>query len=257
MSTVCILNFDHGYEEQDFYKEYKYQYIDLTDLTGVNGYCEKQSMQEIKKRIVPSSNRHITFLGSGNYHYVAYQYLSLIKEPFALLHFDHHTDAQKPLFGDLMSCGSWVERSVLDFPNLKSVVSIGVKKQYIETVNDEYRKMIHFISEEEIDSITWKQVSNLLSCDRVYISIDKDVLTMKDAVTNWDQGSLSKEVLFALIRECIKSKEVIGIDLCGEYIENMGRRQELKSHALCINNRINGEFLKLCVEQGILQRNKN
>jgi arginase family enzyme len=50
----------------------------------------------------------------------------------------------------------------------------------------------------------------------VYISIDKDVLDHRHAVTDWDQGVMRLDQLLELLRHILVRKHVHGIDICGE-----------------------------------------
>lgn len=57
----------------------------------------------------------------------------------------------------------------------------------------------------------WRQ-----SADSVYISIDKDVLSRDFARTDWDQGDMTLDELFASIRDISLNHRIIGVDICGE-----------------------------------------
>ena len=50
----------------------------------------------------------------------------------------------------------------------------------------------------------------------VYISIDKDVLSREYARTDWDQGSMTLDELFASIKDISLKHKIIGVDICGE-----------------------------------------
>ena len=51
----------------------------------------------------------------------------------------------------------------------------------------------------------------------VYISIDKDVLSNSYAVTNWNQGRMSLEMLENVLTLFLLNDNVMGVDICGEY----------------------------------------
>ncbi|MGI9861426.1 hypothetical protein SDD30_08590 [Moorella naiadis] len=70
--------------------------------------------------------RGIFFLGSGDYHYVAYLLLQHITRPFTLVLFDNHADLLPAPASDLLACGSWVNRA-LELPNLKKALIIGAR----------------------------------------------------------------------------------------------------------------------------------
>ena len=52
--------------------------------------------------------------------------------------------------------------------------------------------------------------------DNVYISIDKDVLSRDYARTDWDQGNMTLDELFASIKDISLKYRIIGADICGE-----------------------------------------
>lgn len=57
----------------------------------------------------------------------------------------------------------------------------------------------------------WRQ-----SAEAVYISIDKDVLSREYARTDWDQGDMTLDQLFASIKDISLRHRIIGVDVCGE-----------------------------------------
>lgn len=81
----------------------------------------------------------------------------------------------------------------------------------------------------------------------VYISIDKDVLREEDASCNWSQGRMSAEELLKAVGEIYRTRQVLGMDICGEedWKElsegtklNEARNQELFKLVLSVNNRL-------------------
>ena len=42
-TQVVLMNFTHVYEQESFYKKEPHCWIDLTDLEGVNGYCDENA----------------------------------------------------------------------------------------------------------------------------------------------------------------------------------------------------------------------
>lgn len=80
------------------------------------------------------------------------------------------------------------------------------------------------------------------SADAVYISIDKDVLSRDFARTNWDQGEMTLDALFASIERIALNHRIIGIDVCGELSLSKGACSEDVSINSKTNSRIQ-EFL--------------
>ena len=60
-------------------------------------------------------------------------------------------------------------------------------------------------------------ILNRIGTEAVYVTIDKDVLTADDAVTNWDQGRMRLPYLMALISEIGTRHRIIGADVIGDY----------------------------------------
>ena len=80
------------------------------------------------------------------------------------------------------------------------------------------------------------------SAEKVYISIDKDVLSPDYARTDWDQGTMTLDELFASIRDISLKHKIIGVDVCGE-VKNT---EDTCSEDVSINsetNRLIQEFL--------------
>ena len=69
----------------------------------------------------------------------------------------------------------------------------------------------------------------------VYISIDKDVLSREYARTDWNQGSMTLDELFAAIKDISLKHKIIGIDVCGEPKNS----EETCSEDVSINSKTN------------------
>ena len=109
---ITVLDFDDLYDREEFYQSAPHQRINLREVPGTNGYCEDTAAETIRERIRAGKPSHIYFLGSGNYHYVSFLLQKEICRDFTLVLFDCHTDLQKPLFPELLSCGCWVRRAM-------------------------------------------------------------------------------------------------------------------------------------------------
>ncbi len=55
-----------------------------------------------------------------------------------------------------------------------------------------------------------------LAGQRVYVSVDKDCLTERDATTDWEQGGFALSDLCRGLRELTSSCQLVGADVCGE-----------------------------------------
>lgn len=216
---VNVLDFDHVYQTQSMFRNLDCEWIDCSDVMGANRYCELRTLVEIKKRLSKRKNKGVAFIGNGNYHYVTYLLLSEIQTPFTLVLFDHHTDMMASPSTSLISCGSWVLHAIKRLPMLKKVVMIGVREDLGKAIPEEYKKKVTVFTMKESG---WKsnpiknRILSAIPTRDVYISIDKDVLDPREAVTNWDQGNMKLAQLLHLLQSIYESKKVLGVDVCGE-----------------------------------------
>lgn len=217
---AAILNFDHVYELQPSFQGKSYEWIDVTDLRQTCGYCDLSTMAVIRQKLKGRKAGPIAFFGTGNYHYVTYAFLAEIEVPFTLVLFDHHTDLAEPPCPSVTSCGAWVATAVEQLSLLRRVVIIGAGLELAETIPSRLRSRVSVFPEGGPD---WRGlpvkraiISAIPTCS-CYISIDKDVLQEPDAVTNWDQGSMKLEQLLDLLKYIMAHKEVLGLDIGGEY----------------------------------------
>jgi len=220
MSGISLLNFDETLKSQPLLRGYPMEWIDFSDLRGCNGYCSADALRIIRERLGARRFRRVTLIGNGNYHYVTYVLLSEIRQPFSLILFDHHTDLEQG--GDLpyLSCGSWVSIALRTLPQLDRVVIIGAQSSDERSHASVLPSKVTVISEQEVSRLSTVQVvralRRVLPDQPVYISIDKDVLDRDHAVTNWDQGSMTLSQLLDVIRELMRTRQLAGVDVCGE-----------------------------------------
>ena len=183
-NNIVIMNFTGVFENQEFYQDLGAVWLELGDIQGTNCYCDEEAEAAIKERISLMEPSGIHFLDSGNYHYVSKIWLDKIEEEFELLVFDHHTDMQMPMFGNILSCGGWIQAALDTNTRLKRVYLAGPPSMEAEAD----RERVVGINEEELK--TPGCISRHLKNSELplYISLDKDILTRSCAITNWDQG---------------------------------------------------------------------
>ncbi|NLM39469.1 MAG: arginase family protein [Firmicutes bacterium] len=217
-SSINVLNFDNVYLSQRFYETVRTTWVDLTDLKNVNRCCELASLEQIDRRL--SNARHrVTFIGSGNYHYVTLLFLRRVRVPFTLILIDNHTDMD-PLLGDsLVSCGSWVTLALQTLPLLKQVILIGTADEYAAEIPLMERNRVAVFSQTQLRERPWLKytIARTIPTQAVYISIDKDVLHDTEVFTNWDQGNLTLTELLTILYSLRRARKVWGMDVCGEY----------------------------------------
>ena len=236
-NNILIMNFSHVYEYENFYREQNCNIVDFSNLKGTNCYCDDNTASVIKKSISPYNIEGLHFIDSGNYHYISSFWIERIKEPFVLVVLDNHTDMQEPAFGNILSCGSWVQEVLLKNQYLKKVILIGPPKSSYTFVSD---KLIPIYKDDIKIKEKLKEIINLKKKYKMYMSIDKDILSKSYAVTSWSQGGMNLTTLERIIKY-FYSSNTIGIDICGECPLNY---DECNSRALMINDNTNKELIK-------------
>jgi hypothetical protein len=281
--VITIQDFTGIYDYQPFMQELREKaaksddihWLDCTKIVGTDCYCDDDAIKEINELIdnaehssdsINASNSvsnsagtvpQIHFFDNGNYHYMSKLWTDRVQEPFSLIVFDHHPDMQPPRFGGILSCGGWVKEVLDNNKFIQNVVIIGVKDELVETVREELTQSgeadvlekVTFIKKSELNTLSFQSslssfVSRLSSQHSLYISIDKDALSMAYAVTNWDQGSLSTEMLKATIARFAAGRKILGIDICGERSHDFeGNEQHSVQDADELNNALNRELV--------------
>ncbi len=245
-NPIIVMNFSGVYEKENFYKNEEFQWIDCKYILGTNCYCDEIAESELRMLINHYSAYGIHFIDSGNYHYVSKLWIDKITEPFSLMIFDHHTDMQPPAFGNVLSCGSWV-KDIMNHPHLKKVYLMGIDEKYIFSVLNLYKDKLIWYSEKDLQAkktLNW--FKNAYIKEPLYISIDKDVLSLETVKTNWDQGNLSFNTLGRLLKIIINNQRIIGMDVCGECndILKSERNSNLYQDHDKVNSFLLNEFLQ-------------
>ncbi len=213
-SETAIFNLSGIYEHESFYlKDKSSRFVDLSDISGTNCYCDDEAAKEILSR-AGNTARGIHFIDSGNYHYMSALFLRLVREPFSLVVLDHHPDMQRPMF-DILSCGGWVldvlERSAF----VRDVHIIGADRILIDELEESVRQRAFFY---DVADVTGADGSVRLPDTKhpVYLSVDKDVISEDELATNWDQGEASGDFVISFANKMLSCREVIAVDICGE-----------------------------------------
>jgi hypothetical protein len=197
----------------------------------------------------------LCFMGSGDFHHVTALLLSLAlercRQPVTVIHIDNHPDWVH--FDNGMHCGSWINKA-LEQPLVKKVITLGVcshdlksperKGANLVPLSDGRLELYPYMhppskvkssygsgpSFSQIDgALHWQSISELgeanfvdrllgrIQTEAVYVTIDKDVLSDADAVTNWDQGCMQLPYVLWLLSEIGEHHRVIGADVTGDY----------------------------------------
>jgi len=197
----------------------------------------------------------ITFMGSGDFHHISALLLGTViegeKNKVTLIHFDNHPDwvhAEPETH-----CGSWINRA-LSLPGIEKVITIGVCSDDLSWPEFKGANLLAMRSgdielfpfshrpsyvvkqyqfgigyRQEGQKLYWNNLIDLpvgeayelllsrIKTKAIYITIDKDVLSPDDAVTNWDQGKMRLSFLLGLLRPLCERYQVLGIDVNGDY----------------------------------------
>ena len=269
---ITVQDFTGVYAEQPFMQglrkaastDGEIRWFDCTRIDGTDCYCDDEAQAILRKQIEfsktpalqqaqgPSSisTPGIHFFDNGNYHYMSKLWTDSIREPFDLVVFDHHPDMQPPRFEGILSCGGWIKEVLDNNKFMQNVTVIGVADHLVEEIREDLSQAnaaeildrVTFIRESELTAVTLEGRSP----DRVhltshttpaYISIDKDALSMQEAATNWDQGSLTFEQLAETLQALAQNRKILGIDICGERARDIGFEDTAAADAL--NNTLN------------------
>ena len=120
------MNFSGIYENQRFYQQDNFNWIDCQNIQGTNGLLDNHSKQMIRRMISNIDVQGIHFIDNGNYHYISELWIEKIRHPFTLVVFDHHSDMQKSLFDEMLGCGSWILKAIDDGADVKGEQAIEV-----------------------------------------------------------------------------------------------------------------------------------
>ena len=255
---ISVFDFSGIYQEESFYRDDKgSSFLDLRDISGTNCMCDDAAVEEIKRHIEKEkiTPEGIHFIDSGNYHYMSAILTGMVKEPFSLVVFDHHPDMQPPMFGDILSCGGWVLKVLEENEYVRGVHIIGADPGLVEKLEPDGAKKVRFyhcgedgavdrnITNEMKKSCGILNVEELATEYPVYLSIDKDVLSKDELITNWDQGDMTRKELFLLVKKLASNGRFIGVDICGECAPDQEGIDV--TGAIHGNDRFNKEILEL------------
>ena len=220
--SVLVCDFSGVYAAEDFLPVLKGGEAAVLDFTSVEGcccYCDEAASAFITASL-PDTLPRLRFLDSGDYHYMSHLLALREKEPFHLVLLDHHPDNQAPAFGGVLSCGSWVRALQEENPLVKSVLTVGPEG-----------------CPEDLPQ-GWLQERR---GERLYVSLDKDIMDKPWARTDWTQGTHTLEQVKDILGRLLGGgMEVTAVDVCGELSIPKGATGE----DLRINRETNIELYK-------------
>jgi len=237
--------------------EYDAEIVDLKDLApAARFWMDEKTKKEIASRVGSSSKMGITFLGSGDFHHVSNILINASSEPVTVINIDFHPDwgifprslgcgswVTETLKNDR------VKKFLLLGMCSESAVSFSSQTgNYASLKNDRveiypwaqcpsrvfFRKIpqnksIKTETRGIFTKVYWNElkgknltefllrVLRTVSAKRVYISIDKDCLGKKFSLTNWQEGQLSLDDLFLMLKVIKQEMDIVGVDVTGDY----------------------------------------
>ena len=178
---------------------------DWRELEGTHCYCDGPAQGYILAHL-PVPLPRLRWLDSGDYHYMSHLLARQEKEPFHLVLLDHHPDNQEPAFGGVLSCGSWVKALQEENPQVRDVLEIGPEG-----------------CPEGIPEGWLEERSG----ERVYVSLDKDIMGPEWARTDWSQGTHSLEQVKGILSQLLEGPvKVVAVDVCGGLTPQKGATPE-------------------------------
>lgn len=196
---------------------------------------------------LPSSvGPRLVFAGSGDFHHVTPGLVARALEaapggPVTVVHIDNHPDWVR--YANGLHCGSWVGAAART-AGVAGVITLGVcsgdvgrgrsHEGDLSLVAEDRLTLYAYRSPDGGPDLTvhgrsWPTIEALgidafvelllrkIGTERVYLTLDKDVLRPADAATNWDQGRMSADELFAILRAVLAHRRVIGADVVGDW----------------------------------------
>ena len=200
-----VFHFSEAYREEGFLCWLQEaQVLDFTGLEGSCCYCDAQARKKLEDAF-PKPLPRLRWLDSGDYHYLSHLLALRETKPFHLVLLDNHPDNQDPAFEGVLSCGSWVKEMQEGNPWVRDVVTIGPEG-----------------FENEIPQ-EWLEKRR---GERVYVSLDKDIMDKAYARTDWTQGGHTLEDVKKELGKLAERMEIVAVDICGELAPSKGATPE-------------------------------
>lgn len=231
--------------------------VDLRDLgPSVRFWLNPGLRSIVEKRIKDSSRSAITLIGSGDFHHISEILISQFTEPLAVISFDCHPDwdTLPPRFGcgswvtEVLKKKNILKLILMGISS-KDISAFGIQTGNLNSLKDDRLEIYPYAHSPTrvflkhvpknvsmaiergafYNRIYWHELKNInqavflkevftrIPVKNVYISIDKDCLTGKYAITNWEEGKLCLEELLLMLSAIKENLNIVGLDICGDY----------------------------------------
>ena len=223
---MLVTDFSGTYGAQGFLQalEQRQAAVERCDFSSLDGtccYCDPEARSRLEATL-PGELPRLRFLDSGDYHYMSLLLALRETEPFSLVLLDNHPDNQEPVFPGVLSCGSWVRDLREEQPLLREVLTIGPEG-----------------CPEDIPE-GWLEARRE---ERLYVSLDKDIMDRAYARTDWSQGRYTLSQVKDILGRLMTGGKVVAADVCGEVSLSKGATPE----DLRINLETNVELYKFII----------
>lgn len=243
--------------QRDFLRRSRAQVVSLASAGPQLRYlCRRERRQSFERRLAansgPGDQHRLTFYGSGDFHHLTFSLLKFHTKPLSVIVFDQHPDwdATSPF----PCCGTWVGEA-LRLPQVERVVVLGAGREDLggaqlwrghraalqsgrleifpatlghslwprlgsQTLASGQRAGAwmkwNTLEHPGWDAVLSGVIARLPTRD-IYISVDKDCLREREAVSNWDAGELALPDVCAAIERLRREKTLVGADVTGEW----------------------------------------
>lgn len=244
MTDINIIDFDGSITAQsEFIATFKHR-INIVNLRALHHaarlWTSPRKFAAICQAAFKEFKPGFYLLGSGDFHHFSLGLISRYKEPLTVVLFDNHPDWIKP--PHQYHCGTWVY-GLARLPHVQRIIIIGLEsgdidgkkfkdgdvESYLnqkvillpyESVNveisDKKNVQLHSQLKHNLNAGIAEIISHITT-NNVYISVDKDCLSVEDAFTNWEQGTLPISTVVATIAAIKQQFNIVGADTVGDY----------------------------------------
>lgn len=154
----------------------------------------------------------------GGEHTITLGAIEGIGGDFGLVCFDAHLDLRNEYMGQTV-CHATVMRRVSEMARLSRIVEVGIRAACKEEIEYAEDKKIDYITTYQIMQVGVEETANkidalLAGCERVYLTVDMDVLdpAFAPAVQNPEPEGLSTHVLLDLLTK-LCDRRIVAFDL--------------------------------------------
>ncbi len=253
--AVRILDLDGGLTAQKGLREYRPRVVPLRSWgPRIRLACSRGRFRSFESELAQGLGSPcdrtptLTLYGSGDFHHVSLALLRRLEGPFNLLVLDKHPDWMRGL--PFLHCGTWLAEA-LRLPGLKKVYHLGGELDFDNSFRwlapwpdlrsgrivvlpaircfrgGAWRRLPHQPLRRHPElPVDAGRLEQLLAPHRedlarwpLYVTLDKDVMTERDAVVNWDSGLLNLEEVLAILQMArrLAAGPLAGMDIVGDW----------------------------------------